>query len=412
MGKFSLDRLSNGTATTNRRIKFIAIGFLMVVVLLCISSYFRSDTNNNNNKLSNFSTPNNYYSQGALSRIRTSWNRVIRSPLPQCRDVDVDGTEEVIFSFLQRMPGSRREIVHFDFGLIQEHDCVFEMVVPSVKKEQGKDNYDQIADVLSQGWLWERDETEYIARRLHECKTLTGDLDACTFLDVGSNLGWYATAIASMGYNVVAFEANPLLYSVLYSTMMLPTNKARRISRVSQMRLVPYGVGDKFQKCGLYSQPGNFYGSATVKCNEERDFAAYGYEPRGDLFITPADCFLQDVKGVHVMKIDVEGYEIKAMEGMKDLLKRTPPKYIVAEFQSIHQRRQGFTGVQFLQTMDNLGYECVALDKTMINGDNTTTAVKKPMMPFAIKDDQIDQPPDRNMVCSHRLTVLGHTDGI
>eukprot|EP00922_Rhytidocystis_sp_ex-Travisia-forbesii_P033533 GHVS01049812.1.p1 GENE.GHVS01049812.1~~GHVS01049812.1.p1 ORF type:complete len:406 (-),score=69.93 GHVS01049812.1:306-1523(-) len=403
MGKHSVNRFAEGNNLTSTRIKFIGIGFFLCIVLfLFISPNFRSDD-------AKSSSSPSFYSEGTLSHIRSSWNRAIRSPLPQCRDVNVDDIEKVIYTFLESMPGSRREIVHFDFGLLQEHDTVFEMVVPSVKKEQGQESYDWIADVLSQGSQWERGETEYIARRLNECKSQKGDIDSCTFIDVGANFGWYATVMASLGYHVVAFEANPDLCSVVYSTMMLPTNKARKTSRVSQIRLVPYGVGDKYQKCGLYSQQGNYYGSATVKCDANADPNGYaGYEYRSDMFIAPADCFLQDVKAVHVMKIDVEGFEIMAMKGMTEMFRRIPPQYIVAECQSTHQRRHGSTSVKFVEHLENLGYECYTLDQALIDGDKDKMQL---IMPFAIADDNDPHPPDRNMVCLYKKRVAVRAGG-
>eukprot|EP00922_Rhytidocystis_sp_ex-Travisia-forbesii_P029427 GHVS01043036.1.p1 GENE.GHVS01043036.1~~GHVS01043036.1.p1 ORF type:complete len:379 (-),score=56.41 GHVS01043036.1:536-1672(-) len=364
-------------------LRFFMVVFVVTVVSFTAVMVLRQNEQTNNPPLSSpFSTSGSISNTSSTSS-GSSWYKASTPRLPQCSAVDVDGIKGIIDASLALPPVGTREIVWFDMSLIEGHDAVFDLVATSTAMGHRPDH-------LFNGQPHENETTVYIAKLLQECKVQRGNIESCQFLDIGANCGWFATTIASMGYNVIAFEANPMLFPSIQSTIHLATNKNK--GRISQIRLVPYGVGDKHMKCELFSRPDQTFDTGTMNC-EGRHMESF--IKRGDVTIAPADCFLQEANDIYVAKIDVEGFEIRALQGMKEFFSRSPPKHIVMEFCSSNQKRLGFSGVELVDKMHELGYECFLLTSSLLEGGQ-----KIPMRPFAVEEDESLTPGYRNMSCS------------
>lgn len=143
--------------------------------------------------------------------------------------------------------------------------------------------------------------------------------DACVkggeALDVGTNLGFFSMALLAMGCNVRGFEIQP------------------RMVELAILSACINGYADRFQlKLGAVSDvhdayllrnnatSGNLGGIGIVK---EGGISATGFrlDMMGDLNST-----------ISVMKLDVEGYEDKALYGMAGLFRRKLIKSIIMEF--------------------------------------------------------------------------------
>eukprot|EP00922_Rhytidocystis_sp_ex-Travisia-forbesii_P064678 GHVS01096073.1.p1 GENE.GHVS01096073.1~~GHVS01096073.1.p1 ORF type:complete len:442 (-),score=93.26 GHVS01096073.1:182-1354(-) len=327
---------------------------------------------------------------------------VLLPPAGLCGDGgDINGdTESHILSALSTTPRQRRTIVPFDMSLVDAHDSVFDLVVPDMVDEHGAKAFDWVSAEFMKGNEWEKQQTVFIAERLKECKQQhnggEGHLDMCTFVDIGANIGWFAAAIGSMGYNVVAFEANPLLLTSIYSTIHLPTNRNANGRGVGDVRLIPYGLGDTVGKCGLFSSQRNVYGGAAIDCNNSNDNKLSNdnsFIKRGDVLVAPGDCFLYNIKSIHVIKIDVEGFEVKALQGLTQTIKRTTPQFILAEFSIVNLRRIGFTGVQLLDCFEELGYECFHL------GNDGNWGSRPILRTIVVAADNERSPQDKDVVC-------------
>eukprot|EP00921_Rhytidocystis_pertsovi_P007575 GHVQ01012574.1.p1 GENE.GHVQ01012574.1~~GHVQ01012574.1.p1 ORF type:complete len:472 (+),score=53.67 GHVQ01012574.1:57-1472(+) len=329
----------------------------------------------------------------------------------ECSKVNVTA---MIHNSVSEHPGSRRRIIHYDMSVgnalspllgpdgqplaaEDQRKAKFDIVVPTVTEEQAETTADWIADVLSSGQPWEQFETNLVADKLEECRMHNkGDKSKCGFVDLGANLGWYAIVVGSMGYPVVAFEANPQLYSGLYTTINLYSNRFYLGSKVPDIQLIPFGLGAEYMECHLFSPSVNFYGSASVSCPPvgeldeiKLSMGLIGMEYRGPVVVAPGDCFLQGTHSPYVLKIDVEGFEILAFKGMREFFQTNPPRYIVSEVQSNHQRRQGFSSEEYVEAVQAMGYSCHVL------GDPKKT----PILPIAVDDDTKKLSIDRNMFC-------------
>lgn len=80
-------------------------------------------------------------------------------------------------------------------------------------------------------------------------------------------------------------------------------------------------------------------------------------------------------KPIKLIKIDVEGHEIKVLNGMKSLIKQNKDLSLIIEFNIFTQRRAGYTGNDLFAFIEELGFDIFHM------GDN-----KKIITPVTDKD--------------------------
>jgi len=131
-----------------------------------------------------------------------------------------------------------------------------------------------------------------------------------TFLDVGAHLGGYSVRACLMGLRVVAVEPDPDNYRLLTENL--------RLNWCSGAVALNIAAGDEEGTATLYSSADS----------GRRNLVGDG-EPKNAVRVAPLDA-LEDVVGPGrlYVKVDVEGYETKALRGMAGLLKRADYLFI------------------------------------------------------------------------------------
>jgi FkbM family methyltransferase len=154
-----------------------------------------------------------------------------------------------------------------------------------------------------------------------------------TFVDVGANVGYYTVKIGSrVGPNgqVYAVEANPELFNILSKNIeingRLSWSKAFNVAAGAEAGQMPLAFERVRSGGGSISLPGHLDAPNTEKC-------MVPVEALDKLL--PGDC------RVDLMKIDVEGFEPFVLDGMRDLLSRSPDAAIITEVSSAHWARVG-----------------------------------------------------------------------
>lgn len=153
---------------------------------------------------------------------------------------------------------------------------------------------------------WEPVITDWIKDNLRQ-----GD----TFLDAGANIGYYsllASEIVGKSGNVISIEASPTI--------------AKRFKRnveqnnCSNIRVINVAISDHAGTIKLYQgPPGNPAETTTI----ER-----GFELECEISCSPLSEMI-DIKEfakVRILKMDIEGAEWKALQGMKPLLANSHPE--------------------------------------------------------------------------------------
>lgn len=178
--------------------------------------------------------------------------------------------------------------------------------------------------------------------------TLASSCDINFVLDMGSNLGYYSLLAASRGYNVVSFEASPDTAWLQQSSAALngfSTNDNNSKSRGSLL-LINKGVSD-IPSTGRMARHANSPGMTSFASTTEFDLkpgtngsaldvnielvragdvlAELGLQNNGNGGDTTNICY-------KLLKIDVEGFELKALHGLGNLTTTYPFEIIVMEY--------------------------------------------------------------------------------
>ena len=209
----------------------------------------------------------------------------------------------------------------------------------------------------SHGYLMELDLTDWSCRstyflgRYYELHILLL-LDALLapgdrFLDIGANVGMialHASHLVGSAGSVECFEPNPQCREKL--ERMIDMN------RIENIQLFPYGLSDKAETLEL-KQNHAYTGIGTfAEVDPESIVSQTSAEVRrGD------EVYGNDTgPAPKLMKIDVEGFELRAVRGISKLLERWGCP-VIMEMDEHHLRRAGTSVIEVHELMCTLGYE-------------------------------------------------------
>ena len=194
----------------------------------------------------------------------------------------------------------------------------------------------------------------YEAETIRLVEQLLGTGDC--FVDVGANVGMYSLAAArcvgTQG-RVIAIEPSPEICAELLSnrrlnhqeTTMLVVAAAAADANCLLSFAVPISTNELNR--GRCREIGD--------CGEERDwFIAAGVRLREILAKV-------SVQIVHVMKIDVEGSELRVLKGLFDNLHIPEPRHIIFEFLPNHFS-YGKSARDLLEYLEDRQYEILTID--------------------------------------------------
>jgi FkbM family methyltransferase len=152
------------------------------------------------------------------------------------------------------------------------------------------------ANVMRFGYVWEGWMNDYIK------KYCTKDGLA---LDIGAHIGVHTIEMAKYAKCVLAFEPNPETYQIL----QLNTKN------INNVRTYNVGVGDHNGDATLIMKDINTLSQLKEEYSQDVKIA-----------IISLDNFLkEDKEQISFVKIDIEGFEINAFQGMKVLLTKYKP---------------------------------------------------------------------------------------
>ncbi|KAJ3034630.1 hypothetical protein HDU99_010683 [Rhizoclosmatium hyalinum] len=164
-------------------------------------------------------------------------------------------------------------------------------------------------------------------------------------MDIGANIGLHAVFFANAGYKVHAFE--PMLANFNVLNCSASSDPVLRENLV----LNNYGLGDIVTTSCVSASYGNL-GSAKIVADTG------SCQPENTIQVRRLDEYLNkhQIKPF-LIKVDVEGYEFKALESAKEYLKRNPPAHIFSEFITTHLEAAGSDPKKYLDFFWDLGYK-------------------------------------------------------
>lgn len=177
-----------------------------------------------------------------------------------------------------------------------------------------------------------------------------------TFVDIGANMGWFTLLAATVARQVIAIEPNPTNVQLLYRSVLA--------NGFENVRVLQGAVTDRSNLLQLNFLRSNGAVSAID------DTAATATIVQGDAL----DLLLEGVEHIDVMKMDIEGHEPIALEGMKGTLRRSRPVLIFEFHPAAIRQNAGSDPERFLQTLGELGYRLAVIRQNGIETDDINSA--------------------------------------
>jgi len=164
----------------------------------------------------------------------------------------------------------------------------------------------------------------FVSSRLREGKELdviSGYIkNGGTFLDIGSNIGYYSMMAAKLGATkIISVEPNPIVLDRLKANIKF--NKFEKLIKTFQI-----GIGEKQSTLELRLSKSDMGSSSIVNTKLISDYIKIKVIPLENLLKK------EDITKVDVLKIDIEGFEDRALfPYFKNLNKKFYPRLVIME---------------------------------------------------------------------------------
>lgn len=273
------------------------------------------------------------------TRTTTSLPGSVNTDVPKHRiEFDINDLASLL---LNAMELSEYEYINRSFHF---HNQVhYTMQIPNVQN-------DIVSHHLASKGAWEFDALKMIDCLMRLCAD-TYPLQQCQFLDVGANIGSFSVPIAAGGFKVHAIEANKHNVKTLLHSRNTNINK----NVTDNLIIYPFAAGDRNDILRMDASNDNIFDAKILEANAT---SMATYIPRGSTFVVRLDDILSD-KNIYGIKLDIEGFEYTALQGMKKITASPHIKFIFAEVypQAINDRSYVQTK-KYGEYLFNLGFGC------------------------------------------------------
>lgn len=163
-------------------------------------------------------------------------------------------------------------------------------------------------------------------------------------LDIGANVGHHALYLASFCAEVHAFEP--------YETVSMCLDEKVRRNGLAHIHLHRVGLGERDEELDFFAPQGANTGTGTFVASHEPQ----NNRPAGRLRLVHADDYLArlELPSVDLIKIDVEGFELSVLRGLRATLARYRPMVMM---ELSDQARIGLPGLAEFMALFPPGYE-------------------------------------------------------
>lgn len=217
----------------------------------------------------------------------------------------------------------------------------------------------------------------------HEMETIS-KLDqfaapGMVMLDIGAHVGYYSRRYAKvLGINgrIFAFEPHPRTFATLQHNV----EKLPQIAAV-QLALAEHEGTAELHDYLMMSASGSLHYDESMAALQKAQMQQSDIAPRiGQTFTaqtftvrtTPVDDFLaaQNIEQVDLVKMDIEGAEIRALRGMKRTIANSPNLVVVMEYNPQALKAFGHEPITALNEVQSFGFkkiEAIEVDGRLTN---------------------------------------------
>lgn len=171
------------------------------------------------------------------------------------------------------------------------------------------------------------------------------------FVDIGANNGHHSLFMSLVADTVHAFEPYPPVLERFYEMV--------KLNKIENIRIHPVGLGNENQTLPFFEPKRSNLSTGSFVSK----FYDYNEgEPSMSLEIRVGDEVLKEagVRHLDLIKIDIEGYERAAMQGLRQTLERDRP-VVIMELNVVTET--GFRNQQELEDTFPQGYSFLVFDK-------------------------------------------------
>ncbi len=188
-------------------------------------------------------------------------------------------------------------------------------------------------------------------RMCRAVKSLVGA--PATVFDVGANQGQFAGAAAWWfpGCHIVSFEPSPSVFPVLQ----------RNTAKIPNLRLVQSALGDRAGELEFFENEYSHASSALPVTAAQKELRPEtGHVRKVVVPVTTLDAFAASEEGPRplLLKLDVQGFEKKVLEGGKLLLGKVDFLLFECSYQALYEGEPLFE--EMYHYVRSLGFELVA----------------------------------------------------
>jgi FkbM family methyltransferase len=202
-------------------------------------------------------------------------------------------------------------------------------------------------------WIWlsrKSWNTLFLRAEPHTTRAMKSNLKAGdTFWDIGANIGWYsllASRIVGPDGRVFSFEPSPDAFNLL----------SANVRGLLYLRAMQCGVGNADTVAALAAQGaagGASFVEEVTKLNQS--FLPETPIRKVEVNIRRVDTLLKELEPPHLVKIDVEGFELEVLKGARELLSTTRPSLII-EIHPPQLKLSGGTEALLFELLSRHGY--------------------------------------------------------
>ena len=217
-------------------------------------------------------------------------------------------------------------------------------------KIEDKGNFILDLDDLISCSIYNNESWEYYLEQIYS-KIIEKDF---IIIDAGANIGYHSVLFSKLGKKVYSFEPVPYNFNLLCGNIAL-NNLSNDI--------IPFcvGLGDKEEKVGIVFQEEVELWWVNSKTTSHKNYGGTVIGSSADvkdLIVKPLDVFNLNPDFI---KIDVEGYEFKLIEGATNTIKNSKPTILI----EIHQDQiEKVSGI-----LNSLGYNIYLIPSEPWNSD-------------------------------------------
>lgn len=186
--------------------------------------------------------------------------------------------------------------------------------------------------------------------------------------DVGAHTGMFSIALAKAGCHVVSFEPVP-------ATLVKLRLSVAESGMHDRITIIPHGVSNQDEQVIIHQFSDETFNSLFPRSEQQQQHYQLEASGHAEIHVQTLDCLRTEfnLPAPALMKIDIEGAELYALQGAEKLLLQYRP-YMVIEFSTENCANAGYQRHEIVHELQRHNYTAFGLfrnsDETLFGADH------------------------------------------